>query len=311
MNSEKIRVEIVTPVHNRKNITLLCLKSLSRLSTEKCEIHTIVVDDGSTDGTTDAIREQFPEVEVIAGNGDLWFTEGTNVAIRAALKHNPDYVLMINDDAVFDANFLNCMVETAEKHPHSVIGSLLLLWDQPHKIFQVAPVWNTWLGGWRHWYSQTVWTVPGKPWKVDLIVGNCLLVPAQAFREAGLMNSQRYPNFGDAEFTPRLKRLGWQLLIEPRARVFCQPNAVPVRVRTMGFRKVFSALFLDLGQNPNLRRRFYANIDGAPTTLAGFVSFFAFLARIVVGINHERGAWAMQQPEAPLSETFASAVVDD
>lgn len=83
MNSEKIRVEIVTPVHNRKNITLLCLKSLSRLSTEKCEIHTIVVDDGSTDGTTDAIREQFPEVEVIAGNGDLWFTEGTNVAIRA------------------------------------------------------------------------------------------------------------------------------------------------------------------------------------------------------------------------------------
>lgn len=311
MSGEKVSVEIVTPVHNRKNITLLCLKSLSRLPTDKCEIHTIIVDDGSTDGTADAIRKQFPEVEIVAGNGELWFTEGTNVGIRAALKRNPDYVMLINDDAVFDADFLNHMVETAEKHPRSVIGSLLLLWDQPHKLFQVAPVWNTWLGGWRHWYSQTVWTVPDRPWRVDLIVGNCLLVPVKAFDEAGLMNSKRYPNFGDAEFTPRLKRMGWQLLIEPRARVFCQPNTVPPRMRTMGFKKMISALFLDLGQNPNLLRRLYANLDGAPNKLVGVVSFFIFLARLAVGRNRESETWLRRQDEHPLNEMFASAVVDE
>ncbi|MBA2494062.1 MAG: glycosyltransferase family 2 protein, partial [Acidobacteria bacterium] len=152
------RIEIVAPVHNRREITLLCLRSLSRMATESLNVHTIIVDDGSTDGTSEAIEKEFPDVELVAGDGNLWFTEGTNVGVRAALEHQPDYVLMINDDAVFDADFLNYMIETAVKYPRSVIGSLLLLWDLPHRVFQVAPKWNTWLGGWQLWQNQTVWT---------------------------------------------------------------------------------------------------------------------------------------------------------
>lgn len=305
------RVAVVFPCHNRRELTLLCLRSLARLSNDGLSVFTVVVDDGSTDGTSEAIRNEFPETEVIKADGTLWFTEGTNVGVRAALNRDPDYVLMINDDAVFDGDFLKYMVETAEKHPRSAVGSLLLLWDQPHKLFQVAPVWDTWLGGWRQWHSQTVWTVPRKPWRVDLIVGNCLLVPVAAFREAGLMDSKRYPNFGDAEFTPRLKRKGWQLLIEPRARVFCQPNTLPSRVRRMGLKSMFSALFLDLGHPQNLRRRFYANLDGAPSKLQGLTAFFVFVLRLGAGRNHERQSWAPSQHEEPLSKTFASAVIDE
>ena len=84
MNEKKIRVEIVTPVYNRRDITLQCLKSLSRLNCEGLQIHTIIVDDGSTDGTSEAIKKDFPEVEIIKGDGNLWFSEGTNVGIRAA-----------------------------------------------------------------------------------------------------------------------------------------------------------------------------------------------------------------------------------
>ena len=311
MSDNLLGVEIVAPVHNRKAITLLCLRSLSRLRTAGLNVHIIIVDDGSTDGTADAIRREFPAVEIIEGNGELWFTEGTNVGVRAALKHDPHFILMINDDAVFDPDFLAQMVETAQKHNRSVIGSLLLLWDTPHKLFQTSPVWNTWLGGWRHWYSQTVWTVPNKPWNVDLIVGNCVLVPTAAFNEAGLMDSKRYPNFGDAEFTPRLKRLGWQLLIDPRARVFCQPNTPPPRLRNMGLRKLYSALIADLGNSHNLRRRLYANLDGAPSRFQGFVAYLMFLARAVFRNNYEWGEWGQRQIEKPLSKTFASAVVND
>lgn len=304
MSSEPIRVEIVAPVHNRKTITLQCLRSLSRLHTNNLKVHIVIVDDGSTDGTGDAIRSEFPDVEVVIGNGDLWFTEGTNVGVRAALKHDPDFVLMINDDAVFDADFLSFMVETASKYPRSIVGSLLLLWDTPHKLFQTAPLWETWSGGWRHWYSQTVWTIPDKPWNVDLIVGNCVLVPAAAFREAGLMDSKRYPNFGDAEFTPRLKRLGWQLLIDPRARVFCQPNTPAPRVRNMTFRKKLSALILDLGNGHNLRRRLYGNLAGAPSKLQGLLAFGIFLIRAAA----RKPSYDLDRPEPPLKETFASAV---
>ena len=305
------RVEIVAPVHNRKNITLLCLKSLSRINADGLDVHIVIVDDGSTDGTGDAIRRDFPDVEIVQGNGDLWYTEGTNAGVRAALEYDPHFILMINDDAVFDADFLVSLVETAERNPHSVIGSLLLLWNEPHKLFQVSPVWDTWSGGWRHWHHQTVWTIPEKPWRVDLIVGNCLLVPAAAFRECGLMNSKRYPNFGDAEFTPRLKRAGWQLLIEPRARVFCQPNTPPPRVRNMGLKKLFSALVTDLGNNHNLIRRFYATLDGAPSRILGLAAFLNFIARAVFGTNREKAAWTKAQIEKPISKTFAAAVIDD
>ncbi len=268
------RVEIVAPVHNRREITLQCLRSLARVNTEGLEVHIIIVDDGSTDGTSEAIEKEFPTVQIIKGDGNLWFTEGTNVGVRAALKHKPGYVLMINDDEVFDEDFLQYMVETAEKYPRSIIGSLLLLWDVPHKLFQVSPLWQTFSGGWRHWRHQTIWTIPKKPWNVDLIVGNCVLIPVAAIMEEGLMNSARYPNFGDAEYTPRLKKKGWKLLIEPRARVFCQPNNVPPKVTKMSLKEMYNALFINLGHIHNLRRRFYSNIDGAPiSTLFTFYNF--------------------------------------
>ena len=76
------KVALVTPVHNRKELTLLCLKSLSRINSKGLEVRTYIVDDGSTDGTADAIREEYPDVDVVPGNGDLWFTEGTNVGCK-------------------------------------------------------------------------------------------------------------------------------------------------------------------------------------------------------------------------------------
>lgn len=308
MSSEKIKVEIVTPVHNRREITLQCLRSIARLDTDGLKIHTIIVDDGSTDGTTEAIEKQFPDVEIVSGDGNLWFTEGTNVGVRAALRHDPDYILTINDDQVFDSKALQYLIETARANPRTVVGSLLLLWDTPHRLFQVSPEWNTWTGGWRHWYHQTVWTVPDRPWSVDLIVGNCVLFPARAFREHGLMNSLRYPNFGDAEITPRLRKKGWKLLIDPRARVFCQPNNIPKKVARMTFSEKVRALFLDLGHIHNVRRRFYANIDGAPSKIQGLTAFCVFFIRLFLGKNAE-GEWVKYQKEKPLRETFADRVV--
>lgn len=305
-----IKIEIVAPVHNRREITIQCLQSIARLNTKNLDVHTIIVDDGSTDGTSEAIRKDFPNVEIVKGDGNLWFTEGTNVGVRAALKHQPKYILTINDDQVFDADAIQYMVETAEKYPKSVVGSLLLLWDTPHKLFQVAPVWNIWKGDWQHWEQQTVWTIPAKPWEVDLIVGNCVLVPTEAIEQCGLMNSKRYPNFGDAEYTPRLKKNGWNLLIEPRARVFCQPNAVPKKVKTMSAREKFNALFVNLGHPQNLRRRFYAYWDGAPTkfqAVVGFANFFVRIAeRKIKGNLH-----LPENSEIKNSDYFKNAMVKD
>ncbi|MFN6963430.1 MAG: glycosyltransferase [Pyrinomonadaceae bacterium] len=311
MSSDNIRIAVVTPVYNRREITLQCLRSLSRINSDGLDVHVIVVDDASTDGTADAIRQEFPDVEIVAGTGDLWFTGGTNAGVRVALERDPKYVLMMNDDQVFDAEFLQSLVRTAERVPRSVVGSLLLLWDQPHKLFQTAPVWQTWRGGWQHWAHQTVWTIPDRPWEVDLIVGNCLLVPTEAIRECGLMDERRFPNFGDAEYTPRLKRRGWRLLIDPGSRVFCQPNNIPPRVREKDLRRLFYDLFIDLKNIHSLRRRFYACVLGGPSYAKGVAAFASFLALAIAGRSAESMAVAGEQKEPPLKEVFAGAVVRD
>lgn len=302
------RVTAVTPVHNRREITLQCLRSLSNLELEDIDLKVVVVDDGSSDGTSEAIAERFPEVTVVRGDGSLWFTGGMNLGFEKALEDRPDYILSINDDSIFQPDCLKRLVECAEEHPRSVVGPLLLLWNEPHRLFQVSPEWSVLAGGFRHWRHQTVWTVPDKPWETDIIVGNCVLFPVEAIEECGLMNAKRHPHWGDAEYTPRMKRMGWRLLVEPRARVFCQPNDPPPRLREMPPGKIFKALFSDLKGPHSLRRRFLCSLDGGPDKLSGFAAFFVFLARTALGNNPE-SSWAEGVEEVPLKEKFASRVV--
>lgn len=303
------KVAIVTPIHNRREITLQCLRSLSRIDRSSFEVSIYVVDDGSTDGSAEAIASEFPEVIVVPGDGNLWYTEGTNVGMRAALEDGADFVLAINDDSVFHSRFLEHLIETATSNPRSVVGPLLLLWDEPHRLFQTAPVWKTFEGGWKHWDQQTVWTIPQAAWEVDLIVGNCVLYPRAAFEECGLMNSRKFPNFGDAEFTPRLKRAGFQLIIDPRSRVFCQPNAMPQRLRDRTFSELLKLLIFDLKYPSNLTRIFLSHTAGGPSFLQGTAAFTVFLGKAVASTFRSRSTTEKAPPERPLSEVFAQYVL--
>lgn len=305
-----IRLGIVSPVHNRRDLTLQCLRSLSRIDRTGLEVETFIVDDGCTDGTREAIEQQFPDVHVVAGTGDLWYTAGTNLGIHAALKYKPDYVLCINDDSIFDEKCILRLVECARRHGRSVVGALLLLWDQPHRVFQIAPVWKTLRGGWQHWQQQTVWTVPRSPWAVELIVGNCILYPAEVFAEAGYLNPQISAQYGDAEFTTRLRKRGWQLLIEPRARVFCQPNYEHVSLTSRPIRQQIDLLFRKRASGMNVAHQFRQSIYTAPNKLIGLVGFWAFYIRVFVRKLTRRQA-IDQQHETELTDVFAKAVVQD
>ncbi len=305
-----VRVEIISPVFNRCEDTLRCLRSIANSDLSGIDAHIIIVDDGSTDGTAERVTEAFPDVEIVRGDGTLWYTGGTNLGLESALRHEPDYILAINNDQVFDEKCIRLMVECAERHPGSVVGSLLCTWDVPHRIFQVSPRWELKVGGYRHWFKQTVWTVPEKPWEVEIVVGNCVLYPARAVREAGLMNVSKFPQYGDAEYTPRMRRMGWKLLIEPRARVFCKPNDEVSGFRGMTLSAKLNHLFFKSTGPYSLKRRFNMTMAGAPNAFYGLLGLPIFFFRLFIGKNAE-GSWAMAQDEPPLAETFAAAVLDD
>lgn len=281
MDDKLIHVEIVIPVHNRRETTLQALRSLSRIDRTGLNVHIIIVDDGSTDGTSEAIAEQFPEVELVHGDGTLHYAAGTNRGIERALRKNPDYILASNDDAVFDVQFLRRMVRCAEENPRAVVGALLLLWDMPHQVFQVDPRWNTWYGGWQLPQELTVWTVPEQPWEVEVIVGNCVLYPTSAVRECGLMDEKKFPcGWGDAQYTRRMLRAGWRLLIEPRARVWCEPNTNPAPLKTLSKRELLKVLLVKERHPLNLKRQFVARWESAPSRLLAATAFGVMLVRL-------------------------------
>jgi GT2 family glycosyltransferase len=282
MDAKIHKVALVAPVFNRRETTLRSLRSLSKVRTNGLEDRIFIVDDGSTDGTADAIRSLFPEVELIEGNGSLHYAAGTNRGIERALEWQPDFIVTMNDDAVFHDRFLEKLVSAAVEHPRSIVGALLLLWDQPHKVFQVGLRWNTLKGGWQIPEDLSVFTVAQRVFEVECIVGNCVLFPTEAIREVGLMDETRFPSgWGDAQWLSKMRKAGWRLLIEPNSLVWCEPNTYPQPLHTAGLKRALNVLFRDHRHPLNLRRQFEARWHSAPSHIAAATSFGVYLLSLL------------------------------
>src|SRR5690349_10490763 len=102
---------VVIPVHNRKSFTYDCIISLYNQTVHADEI--IVVDDGSTDGTREMLRKDFPDVHVLSGNGNLFWTASINKGIRYGLELGADHILTMNNDTIASRTFVEKMIEGA------------------------------------------------------------------------------------------------------------------------------------------------------------------------------------------------------
>jgi GT2 family glycosyltransferase len=280
---DAIKTALVIPVYNRRETTLQGLRSLSRADTSGLEVRIFVVDDASPDGTADAVAREFPDIELIHGTGNLHYAAGTNRGIEAALEWGAEYVVTMNDDSVFHEQFLQRLVAAAKQQPKAVIGALLLLWNEPHKVFQVGQNWQTWKGGWQIPGDWTAFSVPQTPFEVGGLAGNCLLIPANAIRQCGPMDEKNFPHgWGDTQWTTTLKKGGWRLLVEPRALVWCEPNTYPPPLSTLAFTERLKVLFIDQRHPVNLKRQFDAMWHSAPSKSAALAAFTVHCGNLVL-----------------------------
>ncbi len=282
MTKDLCKVALVIPVHNRRDTTLQCLRSLARIDSTGLDVKLFIVDDGSTDDTSAAIHEAFPEVVLLTGDGSLHYAAGTNFGIKEALKWKPHFFVLMNDDAVCHDQFLQRLINTARSKPRSVVGALLLLWDEPHRVFQVDLKWNTWKGGWQHPTEMTAFDFPKEPFDVECLVGNCVLLPVEAVKECGLMDEERFPlGWGDAQYFMRMRKKGWRLILDPTALVWCEPNTYPLPLHTLPVRKMLNVLFLDKRHPANLQRQFIARWESAPQASLGLLAFVVYCVRLI------------------------------
>ena len=104
-------VYAVVPAFNRCDKTLTFLRQFAKVTYPNKRV--VICDDGSTDNTYLKIKLNYPEVEVLRGSGNLWWSGGTNMAARHALERGADYILTINDDCHMEPDFLTEMVRVA------------------------------------------------------------------------------------------------------------------------------------------------------------------------------------------------------
>ena len=107
---DEIKLAIMFTCFNRREKTVQCIKSLLKQENiPKFDLY--VCDDASTDGTTKAIKEIYPNAIIIKGTGNLFWSKGMYEVMKVATKKNYQYYLMVNDDVIFMPQMWNLMFE--------------------------------------------------------------------------------------------------------------------------------------------------------------------------------------------------------
>ena len=204
-------IYILTAVHNDIEDTKKLLKSVYTQTLKNFEV--FLVDDGSTDGTSNFIKEKYSEVNLIKGDGNLWWTKSLNLGLKRILEKasKNDFVWIINNDCTFGKTLLSSVSSFAAKHKSFIIGSLVLdkktkrIWDRGVKID----------------WSKLNFSMAGTDEQIDALSTKGTLYPVRVFKEIGLFDAKHFPHyFSDYEFSIRAGRAGYKLIVCPASKVY-------------------------------------------------------------------------------------------
>ncbi len=192
-----------------------CLRSLGAASWPN--LHVVLVDNGSSDGSGARLRQEFPELSFIRSGENLGFAGGCNLGIREALAAGADHICMLNNDTVVEPDFLEPLVARAEAGSRAAAVGGKILYDEPGNII--------WFAGGEINRRTGVTTHRGQglpdsdafdhPLVVDYITGCLLLAPAGRFRELGLLDERLFMYGEELDFCLRARRAGYSCFYEP------------------------------------------------------------------------------------------------
>jgi GT2 family glycosyltransferase len=273
----------VVPVFNRKHLLRGCLLSLKEQTYKDYKV--VVVDDGSTDGTAEMLKDEFPDVKVLRGNGNLWWTGAINKGIDYVLLicNEEDYVLVLNDDLIVPPEYLANFVSLAAAHPDTLIGSVVTDINDRDVIYS---------GGVRiNWITAKMTDLNrgkklssfGKGYytEVSYLTGRGVLIPSKVFREIGLYNNKHYLQCGDIELPARARLAGYKLIVSYDVPVFGYVKAKGHinHLDTFKLRDI-KKFFFDIRSNANVRYRFWFAYDTTPNLVQGTIYLIFDLLRV-------------------------------
>jgi len=215
-------IYIIIPVHNRIKYTRDCLLSLDKQTYHNYRI--VIIDDGSIDGTSEMLINEFPEVHVIKGDGNLWWTAATNLGVKYALENNADYILTLNNDTIAYEDFLEKMIYWAEKTPNALLGAFAL------DANTMEPVYGGEIMTWFNAGSKKLLDIIPKNQQkgihtVTHFPGRGLLIPKAIFENIGYFDENNFPQrSADYDFTLRVCKKGFNIFCNYDAKIIMYPE---------------------------------------------------------------------------------------
>jgi glycosyltransferase involved in cell wall biosynthesis/GT2 family glycosyltransferase len=265
---------VVIPVHNRIGLTRACLDALALQTTTAFKI--IVVDDGSTDGTAGMIRAQFPAVELLTGDGTLWWSGATNLGIAKSLARGATHILTLNDDTIPPPDFIEHLLNSAAPTPNALIGAYAVDALTGRAVYGGERIrWAT--ASFRGLLNQDAELV-----ETTHAPGRGLLIPSAVLRRIGLFDAAHFPQLAaDYDFTHRAKRAGYRIYCDRSLVLPIHPEASGDSFyrRNKAWRNYRRHLF-DIKGGGNLRVFFWYAVRNCPKPLLPLALTIGFGRRL-------------------------------
>ena len=206
---------------NQRDLTAACLRSLA--GSVSPDHHVAVVDNGSTDGSADALRAEFPWAEIVRNGANLGFAGGNNVGIRLALADGAGLVWLLNNDTEVAPDCVAELLAAAGAHPEcALFGPKILFHDAPRTL---------WYAGGEVRLSRPAGTAHtgmreadgpkyDRERPISFVTGCALLIRRSAIEAIGELDTDLFMYCEDLDWSVKAARRGFQAWYVPRARVW-------------------------------------------------------------------------------------------
>jgi hypothetical protein len=216
-------VYIITINWNGIDDTIECLDSLKGITYPNCKI--IVVDNGSKNNQAEKIKEKFRNIELIKNKKNEGFVIANNQGIKLALKNDADYILLLNNDTIIKNDFLNILIEYAEKDNNVGILSPKIIYYDSEMI---------WSMGGRISYLTGISIMIGKTKKPeqynkiiepDFLTGCAMLIKRKVFDKIGLLDPIYFAYYEDVDFSFKARKAGYTIKVIPESIIWHKKSA--------------------------------------------------------------------------------------